>query len=156
MRNNYYKTLSVSFLLVVVFVSAFAGCTTSSSPTGNANQTFNQNASSNSNIQVNQSAKSAASFINKVWKVDKSSGVAPGQIYVFLSDGTLVMTSPQNKPAFGSWANKDGALTMTEEGIIYKVDTLKLNETEFDIKINNPGKPVEIEFVQATESEAVK
>uniref|UniRef100_UPI00397E85CE hypothetical protein n=1 Tax=Salmonella sp. SAL4434 TaxID=3159889 RepID=UPI00397E85CE len=33
------------------------------------------------------------SFINKVWAVTDSTAVAPGSLRVFLSDGTLVMTS---------------------------------------------------------------
>jgi hypothetical protein len=36
------------------------------------------------------------------------------------------------------------------------VDILKLSEGEFNIKINDPGKGVEIEFVPATDSEATK
>ena len=41
-------------------------------------------------------------FTNKVWEVSLSIGVAPGMLYAFLSDGTLVITSPNSKPAFGA------------------------------------------------------
>src|SRR4051794_26138264 len=62
-------------------------------------------------------SKAAAGFVNRVWKVSKSSSVSPGTLYVFLSDGTLVITSRQSKPALGSWSTKDGGLIMVEEGL---------------------------------------
>lgn len=56
-------------------------------------------------------------FVDRVWKVASSSGVATGTLYVFLSEGTLVIASPNSKPSLGSWAFKDGELTMVEESI---------------------------------------
>ena len=56
-------------------------------------------------------------FVNRVWRVSESSGVAPGTLYVFLSEGTLLVTSPQSKPALGSWRTEAGVLTMVEEFI---------------------------------------
>ncbi len=105
----------------------------------------------NTNLQTNQQPQPAAGFINKVWKVNKSNNVASGQLYVFLSEGTLVIASSNGKPAFGSWTYKDGSLTMIEEGLPYKVDILKLSEDEFNIKMNNPGEATEMELVPATE-----
>ncbi|HTG33431.1 MAG TPA: hypothetical protein VLB76_10920 [Thermoanaerobaculia bacterium] len=93
--------------------------------------------------------EAAASFVNQVWKVSRSSGVEPGMLYVFLSDGTLVITSPHAKPAFGTWRSEDGALTMVEESIPYKVEILKLSQAEFSIRIHSPGEPLEITFVPA-------
>ena len=155
MKKKYHKTMSASLLLLVLIISAFAGCSANSTQSNNTTIKANQPVS-NTNNQANQPEKTAASFINKVWKVNKSNSVAAGQIYVFISDGTLAMTSPNGKPAFGSWTYKDGNLTMVEESIPYKVDILKLSKDEFNIKINDPGKGVEIEFVPATESEATR
>ena len=90
---------------------------------------------------------SAVSFVNRVWRVSNSSGVAPGTLYVFLSEGTLVITSPNSKPALGRWKYEDGSFTMVEEGVPYKVDVLKLSKDEFRIRSNNPGEPVEITLV---------
>ncbi|MBC8136134.1 MAG: YbaY family lipoprotein [Fibrella sp.] len=89
------------------------------------------------------------SFANTVWKVSTSNQVAPGQLYTFLSEGTLVIASRNNKPAFGSWTYKNGVLTMTEEGRRYPVDILKMTSGEFRIKIRNPGTPVEMTLVPA-------
>lgn len=41
----------------------------------------------------------AAGFANKVWQVSGSTGVAPGMLYVFLSEGTLLIASLNRKPA---------------------------------------------------------
>ena len=88
-------------------------------------------------------------FVNKVWEVSLSTGVAPGMLYVFLSDGTLVMTSPNSKPALGAWTYRDGAFTMIEESQEYKTDILALSNDEFRIRSNNPGGSIEITMVPA-------
>lgn len=88
-------------------------------------------------------------FVNKVWEVSLSTGVAPGTLYAFLSDGTLVITSPNSKAAFGAWTYTNGALTMTEESQEYKVDILKLSHEELRLKSNNPGGSIEILLVPA-------
>jgi hypothetical protein len=101
--------------------------------------------------QAGSPAMAPASFINKVWKVKQSNGVAAGTLYVFLSEGTLVITSGQSKPALGSWALKESALTITEEAIPYKVEIVRLTRDEFAVRIHNPGTATEIEFAEARE-----
>ncbi|MBA4329069.1 MAG: hypothetical protein C0428_12645 [Polaromonas sp.] len=88
-------------------------------------------------------------FVNKVWEVSLSTGVAPGMLYVFLSDGTLVMSSKNSQPAFGGWTYQGGALTMTEGGQEYQVDILALSHEEFRIRSKHPGGSVEIAMVPA-------
>ncbi|MGC1174001.1 hypothetical protein [Polaromonas sp.] len=88
-------------------------------------------------------------FINKVWEVSVSTGVEPGMLYAFLSDGTLVMTSPHSKAAFGAWTYKNGVLTMIEGSQEYKTDILKLSHEELRLKSNHPGGSVEILLVPA-------
>ncbi|MGH8770286.1 MAG: hypothetical protein ACREV2_03770 [Burkholderiales bacterium] len=81
--------------------------------------------------------------------MSESSGVAPGTLYVFLGEGTLVIASPNGKPALGMWKYENAALIMVEEGIPYQVDVVKLSKDEFRIRSNNPGKPVEITLIPA-------
>jgi hypothetical protein len=88
----------------------------------------------------------APSFVNRVWTVAESKQVAPGELRVFLSEGTLVMASPHAKPALGSWRRQDGRLTITEEGLEYRVDIVELTDDAFRIRIHSPGEPVEILF----------
>ena len=89
------------------------------------------------------------SFVNKVWVVAESKDVAVGELRVFLSDGTLVMTSPHATPAFGQWRYTDGNLTITEEGLDYRTEILELSENAFRIRMFSPGEPVEILFAPA-------
>ena len=95
------------------------------------------------------SETSRTSFLNRVWTVKESSAVEPGMLYVFLSDGTLVMTSPHGKPALGTWTPGNGTFTMVEEGQPHRVDILSLTEREFRIRSHNPGEPVDIVLVPA-------
>lgn len=88
-------------------------------------------------------------FTNKVWKVSQSSAVATGTLYVFLEEGTLLITSANSKPALGRWKLDDGALTMAEESIPHKVDILNLTAEEFRIRSHNPGQAVQITLVPA-------
>ena len=88
-------------------------------------------------------------FINKVWEVSLSTGVAPGMLYAFLSDGILVITSPKSKPAFGAWTYKNGKLTMIEDSREYPTDILSLTHDELRLRSNNPGGSVEILLVPA-------
>lgn len=88
-------------------------------------------------------------FVNKVWRVRTSTSVAPGTLYVFLADGTLVIASSTGAPALGKWTHNGGVFTMIEEGIRYKVDILSLSRDELRIRSNNPGEPVEMTLVPA-------
>ncbi len=90
-----------------------------------------------------------AGFVNKVWRVTASSSVSPGTLYVFLSEGTLIVTSPDSRPSIGTWKFEDDALTMVEESIPYKVEILALGGNEFRIRSHNPGTPVEITLALA-------
>jgi len=99
-----------------------------------------------------QEPKAEPSFVNKVWAVSESSSAAPGSLRVFLSDGTLVMTSVHEKPALGAWHYEDGHLIVTEEGRNYLTDILELTDRSFRIRMQNPGAPVEIAFEPADQA----
>ena len=91
----------------------------------------------------------APTFVNRVWSVQSSNAVAPGQLYVFLSEGTLVIASPTGTPALGRWKQEGQTFTMIEEGIPYAVEILELTEARFSIRMRNPGEPVEMTLVPA-------
>ncbi|HTL49673.1 MAG TPA: META domain-containing protein [Steroidobacteraceae bacterium] len=101
---------------------------------------------------AHQAAKAEPSFINRVWAVTDSTAVAPGSLRVFLSDGTLVMTSVNEKPALGAWHYEDGHLIVTEEGRNYLTDILELTDRSFRIRMQSPGEPVEIAFAPAEQA----
>lgn len=91
-------------------------------------------------------------FINKVWKVGAATSTAPGQLYVFLSDKTLLITGANGTPALGRWDYKEGRLSMTEEGQTYDTDIIELSSQSLKIRSHNPGGAVDIELVSAEES----
>lgn len=70
-------------------------------------------------------------------------------LYVFLSDGTLVITVSGSTPTLGKWRYDNGALTMIEEGESYPTDILALDDTHFTIRSHNPGTPVVITLERA-------
>lgn len=86
-------------------------------------------------------------FTDTVWKVRASTAVAPGTLYVFLSEGTLVITSRGDKPLVGRWEPREGGLTMVEESIPYQVDILGLSHDELRLRSHNPGEPVDLTLV---------
>jgi hypothetical protein len=88
-------------------------------------------------------------FVNRVWSVESSTAVAPGTLYVFLSEGTLVIASPNAKPMLGSWKKSGDGLVLVEESISYPTDILKLDGSSFVIRSHNPGTPVDISLVPA-------
>ncbi|MDI9238628.1 hypothetical protein QLQ15_06825 [Lysobacter sp. LF1] len=85
-----------------------------------------------------------AAFVDRVWQVTESSAVERGTTYAFLSDGTLVIDSPNGTPMRGKWSFENGALTMVEEDIPYRIDILELSASTFRIRSHNPGEPVDI------------
>jgi heat shock protein HslJ len=96
------------------------------------------------------------SFANKVWKVEKSTGVQPGLVYVFLSEGTLLITSGTSIPTLGRWTFDGTTLTMIEEGIAHKVDLLAQSEDRLSLRIHSPGPPLDVSMVRVTTSGPVK
>lgn len=94
-------------------------------------------------------ADTAPGFTNKVWKVGKSSGGHAGMLYVFLSDGTLLITSAQSTPSLGRWRYAGDTLTLVEEGIAHPAAVLKREADELTIRFPGPGTPLELTFVPA-------
>lgn len=99
--------------------------------------------------EPDKTARAPASYVNKVWQVSESKTIQPGQLYVFLSEGTLVIASSTGKPAFGSWKASGSNLVMTEASLPYQVDVLELTAEKMKIRILSPGEPVEMTLVPA-------
>ncbi len=93
-------------------------------------------------------------FVNRVWVVESSEQVARGSLRIFLSEGTMVMASPNATPAFGAWERRGDGLAITEEGIRYPVEILELDDDRFRIRVDGPGEPVEILFAPAGTGDA--
>jgi hypothetical protein len=89
------------------------------------------------------------SFVNRVWRAVAANGAPRDELYVFLSGGTLVITSSTGTPMVGRWAHVGERVTMVEEGVEHTADILTLTADEFRIRSYNPGEPVELHFVPA-------
>jgi hypothetical protein len=88
-------------------------------------------------------------FVDRLWRVESSSAVAPGTTYRFAADGSLHIQSPGSPPASGRWTYDGGKLVMIEEGIAYPTDILVLDARRLTIRSHNPGEPVDIAMVDA-------
>ncbi len=96
-------------------------------------------------------AGDSARLVDRVWRVAESNASSPGDLVVFLSEGTLVFASPHALPAFGKWSYRGDSLTMIEEGQSYRVEIVSLTDDGLRLKSFNPGEPVETRFVPAEE-----
>ena len=101
------------------------------------------------NAQLVGKADNISLLINRVWTVTQSTSVAPGTLYVFLAEGTLIIASSTGTPLVGSWKFESQTLTMVEEGIAYRVEILAISETELRLRSHNPGQRVDITLVPA-------
>ncbi|MGH7710644.1 MAG: hypothetical protein ACREOG_05140 [Gemmatimonadaceae bacterium] len=88
-------------------------------------------------------------IVNRLWQVTRSTAGAPGTLYAFLSDGTLLITSAHGTPLVGSWSYVPGTLTLVEEGIAHPATILQSSEDELTVRSTNPGGTVEITLVRA-------
>ena len=129
------RTFAIAFLSL----TALAACERSGD-----SQTAPQPAAAPAPTAAEAPAEATPSFVNKVWVVAESKQVTPGELRTFLADGTLVMTSPNATPAFGTWRYHGGRLTIVEEGQEYPTDILELTERAFRIRMHSPGEPVEM------------
>ena len=89
-------------------------------------------------------------FANRVWKVAKGSQGDPGTFYVFLSDGSLLITSPHGTPSLSTWHYSGDVLTMVEEGLPHQATILRSTLDTFAISVAGPGQPVLLTFVPGT------
>ena len=139
-------------LAALAFAALLANCSEpSAAPVPAESATPTPSAAPAQPVQPVQPAQPAAGprFVNRVWTVESSTAVAPGTLYVFLSEGTLVIASPNAKPMLGSRETSGDGLIMVEESISYPTDILKLDGSSFVIRSHNPGTPVDISLVPA-------
>lgn len=73
---------------------------------------------------------------NKVWLVSQPTDRAPGSMYIFLSDGTLMMTSCVETYRLATWRSEgQGRLLVTEDpGTSYQVNVLEVAERDLRLR----------------------
>ena len=107
-----------------------------------------------SDAEPPQPAAKAPGFVDIVWRVSEGAAIPAGALYVFLSDGTLVITRKGDIPMTGSWVQSNGTqtkseFTMVEQGLRYRTQILELTADRFRIRSHNPGEPLDINLERA-------
>lgn len=93
-------------------------------------------------------------IINRAWQVASSSAGDPGQLYTFLSDGTLLIASAHGVPFVGAWVYAPGRLTFVEEGPAFTLDIVRATADSLHVRGEYTGGPLEIVFVPARRGRA--
>lgn len=88
-------------------------------------------------------------IVNRAWQVASSTAGDPGQLYTFLSDGTLLIASAHGLPFVGTWVYAPGRLTFVEEGPAFTVEIVRSTTDSLHVRGANPGGTLEIVFVPA-------
>ena len=66
-----------------------------------------------------RAASPASRLVNRVWRVHAPVDRAPGSFYIFLSDGTLVMTSCVETYRLATWsAQTERRMTIVEDQVV--------------------------------------
>ncbi len=131
---------TIPCVVILTAGSLFSGCTRE-----RASGEGEQAATDSAVVPSGDSAR----IVNHVWQVASSTAVAPGMLYTFLSDGTLLIASANATPLVGTWSYAPGALTLVEEGLAYKTEIRQASDDELRVRSFNPGGTVDINFVRA-------
>jgi len=91
-------------------------------------------------------------LMNRVWRVDRPAGRAPGSFYVFLADGTLLMSSCVETYRLATWrVAGDDRLVVTEDpAVSYGVRVLAVGEREARLRLELVRETVDLELRAAT------
>ena len=87
----------------------------------------------------------AGPLVNTVWRVT-SGNRAPGTLFVFLSNGTLVMTSCVEVYRLATWrAETTDRLTIVEDPPVqYTADMLALSQNSLSLRLNLRSEQVDL------------
>lgn len=85
-------------------------------------------------------------FVNKLWQVTESSDIPSGSLYIFLSDGALIIASDTGTPLVGRWSATGTAITMIEESLPYQGKIVASTENGLELRMKNPGGEISLFF----------
>ena len=119
----------------------FAGCTPSRDTT----------APTSANIPAPPAAApgiAAGPLVGTVWRIASPTGRPFGSFYIFLPNGTLVMTSCVETYRLATWQTEGtDRLTIAEDPTVsYTADILALSENSLRLRLNLRSEQVEIAF----------
>jgi hypothetical protein len=77
-------------------------------------------------------------YTNRVWRIVSPTGRAPGSFYIFLTDGTLVMTSCVETYRLATWRDMaPGRITIVEDPVTtYDAEILRADNARLDLRLH--------------------
>ncbi len=95
---------------------------------------------------VDPAASPREALIDKVWRVTAPEGRPPGSFYVFLSNGTLIMTSCVETYRLAQWTLEPPAsLTITEDPITrYGADIVRIDERSLALRLKLRNENIDL------------
>jgi hypothetical protein len=89
--------------------------------------------------------------MNKVWRITSPPDRASGSFYIFLSDGTLVMTSCVETYRLATWrADGVSRLMIAEDpGVQYPAEIREVGDREAHLRLLLKSEQVELTLTQA-------
>ncbi len=91
-------------------------------------------------------------FTNRVWRITSPPDRALGSFYIFLSDGTLVMTSCVETYRLATWRlDTPGRLTIVEDTITsYPADIRRADAQRLELRLHLKSEVVDLGLEPAT------
>ena len=93
----------------------------------------------------------AGPLVSTVWRITSPAGRPLGSFYIFLPNGTLVMTSCVETYRLATWqADTTDRLTIAEDpAVSYTADIRSLSETSLSLRLNLRSEQVDLTFEPA-------
>jgi hypothetical protein len=135
------NTAALSLLAATISLGDLTAC---SSPPAS-----DEAASRPTNVQVAVPAgdeSPTARLVNTVWKVTAPAGRARGSFYIFLSDGTLVMTSCVETYRLATWrSDAAGRIAIAEdEAVKYEAEILEIQDRQARLRLDLRNERIEL------------
>jgi hypothetical protein len=91
-------------------------------------------------------------FANRVWRITSPAGRAMGSFYLFLSDGTLVMTSCVETYRLAAWhlAAPDRVTIVEDATTSYSADVRRLDPQRLELRLHLKSEIVDLGLEPAT------
>jgi hypothetical protein len=85
-------------------------------------------------------------FVDKVWRITAPVGRPPGSLHVFLSDGTLLMTSCVETYRLAQWTlDTPASMTITEDSQTrYRAEITALDDQRLELKLHLRSETVDL------------
>jgi hypothetical protein len=92
------------------------------------------------------------SFTNRVWRITSPAGRALGSFYLFLTDGTLVMTSCVETYRLATWRlDAPDRVTIVEDPITsYGAEVRRADEQRLELRLHLKSETVDLGLEPAT------